>query len=157
MSEETPIEDLLEALPADWDANSTRRDTGMLGVTVINWRTLQHDAAPAAWKELGEWVDWFTRRYSIPARKIPPCWYQHGALVEELSALHTAWLVSFDTMDAGYGPIGWHERLAATLPRLTTWYNGECQTGHTPLTTPSRTTPDDTDVWNNWITETHCG
>ena len=155
MTQESPIENLLETLPDEWDHEAADRDTGMLGVTVVNWRTLNDQDAPPAWKQLGDWVDWFTRRYNIPARKIPPCWYQHGPLVEELSALHTAWLVSFDTMDAGYGPIGWHERLAAALPRITTWYNGECHNGHTrPLQTDQNASIDKV-TWNDWTRQSH--
>lgn len=131
------ITELLDSLPEGWEKESRDRLGGMLGVTIVNWRTLDPDTAAETWERLADWVDWFTDRYQIPQRKIPACWYQHPALVEELSALHTAWTVSFDTVDAGYGPIGWHERLAAALPRMATWYNGECHNGHTPPhTTP---------------------
>ena len=37
------------------------------------------------------WIRWCVRRYGLDHRTIPPCWYQHGALVEELSALRTGW------------------------------------------------------------------
>jgi hypothetical protein len=150
---ETPIEDLLETLPEHWNEQAPRRSPGMLGITVINWRTLLPDEAPEAWTDLGEWVSWFSRRYNLPTRKIPLCWYKHGALVEELSALHTAWLVSYDSLDAGYGPIGFHERLAAALPRLASWYNGECHNGHTELPQAGDSTiPLD---WADWIQQTH--
>jgi hypothetical protein len=125
----------------------------MLGISVINWRTLTKEEAPEVWTDLGEWVDWFIRRYNLPARKIPPCWYKHGALVEELSALHTAWLVSYDSLDAGYGPIGWHERLAVALPRLATWYNGECHNGHTEL--PQAGNDAVPTEWADWISSSH--
>ena len=125
----------------------------MLGIRVINWRTLEDEDAPQVWTDLRSWVVWFTHRYNIAPRKIPPCWFKHGALVEELSALHTAWLVSYDSLDAGYGPIGWHERLAVALPRLATWYNGECHNGHTELLQ----TGDDTipTEWADWIRQSH--
>jgi hypothetical protein len=155
MIDETPIEQLLDSLPADWESNSGTRDGGMLGVSIVNWRTLDNGAAPETWTRLRDWVDWFTHRYRIPGRKIPACWYRHGPLVEELSALHTAWLVSFDAMDAGYGPIGWHERLAAALPRLATWYNGECHNGHTQLDNTPQAGPPDAATWNEWIREPH--
>ncbi|WP_426518781.1 hypothetical protein ACPPVQ_03780 [Diaminobutyricibacter sp. McL0618] len=151
--DETPIEDLLDSLPDNWGDQVPRRSPGMLGITVVNWRTLERADALQAWTDLGEWVAWFTRRYNLPARKIPPCWYKHGPLVEELSALHTAWLVSYDSLDAGYGPIGWHERLAAATPRLAGWYNGECHNGHTELPqSGDDMIPGD---WADWIHESH--
>jgi len=152
--DETPIEDLLDSLPDGWDEQLPRRSPGMLGVSVVNWRTLEDADAPETWTALGEWVTWFTRRYNLPARKIPPCWFKHGALVEELSALHTAWLVSYDSLDAGYGPIGWHERLAAAIPRLATWYSGECHNEHTELPqTGARLAP--ASDWADWIQRAH--
>lgn len=151
MSEhETPIEDLLGGL--DEAPDDGRREPGMLGITVVDWRTLADERAPEAWGELAGFVDWLTRRYQIPARKIPPCWWRHGALVEELSALCTARLVSFDKLDAGYGPIGFHERLGAALPRLALWYRGECHDGHTELPGPD---PEPRSGWGDWIRQSH--
>lgn len=151
--EEIPIEELLGSLGPDWDTSTSNRDAGMLGVSIINWRTLTDDEAPAAWQDLGDWVNWFVRRYSIPVRRIPSCWYRHPELVEELSALHTAWVVSFDPIDAGYGPIGWHERLSAAIPRLQAWYNGECHDGHNDQFKPVANV--DRNDWNTWIRTSH--
>jgi len=151
MSSKPPIEELLDSLPEGWD-NQSRRSPGMLGVAVVNWRTLPDGDAPQVWTDLGAWVSWFIHRYNLPARKIPPCWFKHGALVEELSALHTAWLVSYDSLDAGFGPIGWHERLAVAIPRLAGWYNGECHNGHTEL--PNSAGSDAPD-WPDWIKQAH--
>ncbi|QIZ97789.1 hypothetical protein [Leifsonia sp. PS1209] len=153
MTDDIPLDELVASLPDTWDDQAPRRTPGMLGIAVINWRTLDDADAPQVWAELRDWVTWFTHRYNLPIRKIPPCWYKHGALVEELSALRTAWLVSFDSLDAGYGPIGWHERLAVAIPRLATWYNGECHNGHTELqqighdAVPSG--------WADWISQSH--
>jgi len=152
MSSKPPIEELLDSLPEGWDDPSSRRSPGMLGVAVVNWRTLPDSEAPQVWTDLGAWVSWFIHRYNLPARKIPPCWFKHGALVEELSALHTAWLVSYDSLDAGFGPIGWHERLAVAIPRLATWYNGECHNGHTELPNSAEAVAPG---WRDWITQSH--
>jgi hypothetical protein len=38
------------------------------------------------WAELQVWVSWFVDRYHL-ADEVPPCWPQHPALVDELSAL----------------------------------------------------------------------
>lgn len=152
--ESIPLEQLVASFHEGWEEQQGHRNPGMLGVTVVNWRTLESERAPEVWNDLGDWVDWFTNRYRLPARKIPPCWYRHGALVEELSALHTAWLVSFDRLDAGYGPIGFHERLAVALPRLASWYAGECHDGHTELPHVGAGASDGRE-WSEWIKDSH--
>jgi len=153
VSDDIPLDDLVASLTDGWQDQAARQSPGMLGIRVISWRTLEDEDAPQVWTDLREWVIWFTHRYNLAPRKIPPCWFQHGALVEELSALHTAWLVSYDSLDAGYGPIGWHERLAVAIPRLATWYNGECHNGHTELPqTGDGAVPAE---WADWIRETH--
>lgn len=155
MTDDIPLDDLVATLAEGWEDQAPRQTPGMLGIRVINWRTLEDEDAPQVWTDLRNWVVWFTHRYNIASRKIPLCWFRHGALVEELSALHIAWLVSYDGLDAGYGPIGFHERLAVAIPRLASWYNGECQNGHTELL---RTGNDAvTDEWADWISQTHAG
>jgi len=119
----------------------------------VNWRTLAPGEAARVWEALREWVEWFTVRYDIPLTTVPACWYRHGQLVEELSALHTLHQVSFDPADTGYGPIGFHERLTPALTRLARAGSG-CATSHIdlkPRTWPSRPGAD----WDAWITQTH--
>lgn len=95
----------------------------------VNWREVEGQERIDASRALVEWVqEWLIPRYSIKARTIPDCWWKHGDLIEELSALHTAWRVAFDPADAGYGPIGWHERLAAALSRNT--MRARCEGSH---------------------------
>jgi hypothetical protein len=149
VSDDIPLDDLVASLTEEWEDKAPRQSPGMLGIRVTNWRTLEDEDAPQVWTDLRDWVIWFTHRYNIATRKIPSCRYKHGALVEELSALHTAWLVSYDSLDAGYGPIGWHERLAVAIPRLATWYNGECHNSHTELPqTGDDAVPAE---WADWI------
>jgi hypothetical protein len=150
---ETPIDELLSSLPDQWQHDANSHDSEMLGVSIINWRNLTDADAPETWTQLANWVTWFLRRYEIPQRKIPTCWYKHGALVEELSALHTAWIAAFDRLDGGYGPIGWHERLNVALPRISTWYSGQCTDGHTDLPGITRTKPGT--EWADWIRTSH--
>ncbi|MFC3399367.1 hypothetical protein ACFOEP_13210 [Microbacterium amylolyticum] len=49
-------------------------------------------------------------------------------MLEELSALHAAWIVAFDEADGGYGPIGWHERWA--LARTRDAFREKCAEKH---------------------------
>ncbi|MGN6128353.1 MAG: hypothetical protein ACTHON_17490, partial [Humibacter sp.] len=65
------IAGLLDSLPEGWEQESRDRLGSMLGVTIVNWRTLDPDLASETWERLADWVDWFTDRYQIPQRKIP--------------------------------------------------------------------------------------
>lgn len=124
------------------------------GGYVVDWYTLPDSDAASAWDALRLWVEWVTVRYNVAQSVVPACWYRHGALVEELSALHTAHRASFDSSDAGYGPVGWHERLAIALPRLTRAYGGGCNNGHQfarPRTWPAGHEAD----WVAWTTQAH--
>jgi hypothetical protein len=109
----------------------------------------------ATWTALREWVEWFTTRYNIPFSTVPICWWQHDALVEELSALHTAHLAAFDPADTGFGPLSWHERLAIATPRLTRAYGGGCNTEHRPTKTRSWDRVTDETAWTAWTTKAH--
>lgn len=138
--------------PADPRAGDSAPITGGNGV---NWRTLPDENAAERWTLLREWVEWFTVRYQIPISTVPDCWWQHGALVEELSALHLAHNASFHPSDTGLGPIGWHERLAVTLPRLTRAYGGGCTNGHRPLKPRAWANATDEAAWTAWTTQAH--
>jgi hypothetical protein len=126
-----------------------------IGAVVVNWRNLPDEDAAQTWAKLRDWIEWVTVRYNIPLSLIPNCWYQHAALVEELSALHTAHTAAFDESDAGYGPISWHERFAAALPRLAKAYGGGCTRGHDPLTPRSWDDVITEQEWDRWVTTTH--
>jgi hypothetical protein len=54
------------------------------------WRYLDRVQARQLWDELTDWTTWIRERYELDT-KIPPCWYRHGPVVEELSALMVAW------------------------------------------------------------------
>ena len=72
-------------------------------------------------ENLTEWVSWVVWRYALDPRTIPPCWLQHGALVEELSALQTAWGAAFAVTSAADRPLRWQEHFALGRERLAHW------------------------------------
>jgi len=101
--------------------------------TPWNWRGLDSGGAGDLWDELVAWVCWLVRRYGL-SEEVPACWWAHGAMVEELTALRAAWVAAFEepsaTMDA---PLGWHERFAAARARLAGWDRLGCRRGtHRP-------------------------
>lgn len=87
----------------------------------LDWSRLDHEALAAAHAALTEWVGWLVLRYGLDHRDVPPCWAQHGALVEELSALHTAHQASFDPGGSPMGPAEWHQILGNARARLQLW------------------------------------
>lgn len=140
--EDMSIEDLVASLEDDsWSAAALDDREGaptMLTPTVVNWRKIADDERADACSALADWVqNWLVPRYALQRRLVPDCWHQHPSMVEELSALHTAWLVAFDEADGGFGPIGWHERFALALTRDA--FKEKCADGHRD--TPARTMP----------------
>ncbi|WP_129337203.1 hypothetical protein [Cellulomonas endophytica] len=85
------------------------------------WSALNPVAEQEAVRELVTWVGWLAGRYRLDHRVVPDCWPAHPELVEELSALHLAWLGAFARTSAADAPLGWHERFAHTSARLSEW------------------------------------
>lgn len=149
------LDDLLAGSMTGFDPDHRGGSSEPLGVQVVNWSTLTDADAHDAWDRLRGWVEWFTVRYRISESVVPSCWYKHGQLVEELSALHTAHTAAFDPSDAGFGPIGWHERLNLALPRLGKAYSGGCARGHDPLKRRTWTGVVDEQEWDAWTSKAH--
>ena len=124
------------------------------GVPPVDWRHLPAEEAREAWTALREWVEWVTVRYHLPISVIPNCWWKHGALVEELSALHVMHQASFDPNDTGFGPIGWHEHLALSHTRLQRAGAG-CTSRHHELKPRSWDASTDEAEWDAWIDQSH--
>lgn len=137
------IEQLVASLEGDssWSDEALADRSGateMLTPTVVNWRTISDHDRTDACAALADWVqNWLVPRYAVPRRLIPDCWYEHSAMVEELSAIHVAWLVAFDEADSGFGPIGWHERYALACTREA--FKEKCSEGHREI--PARSMP----------------
>lgn len=94
----------------------------------LRWSELDRDAAAHAWSWLIDWVGWLVDRYQL-AEELPACWYQHPALVEELTALAAAWQVAYDDTGSADGPLLWHERLTRARDRLRDWDTTRCRNG----------------------------
>lgn len=87
----------------------------------VAWSGLPAAERPGQWAALDGWVRWLAGRYALDPREIPPCWYRHGPLVEELSALRTAHVAAYDSRAQPTAPADWHHTLAATRSRLHDW------------------------------------
>lgn len=149
------VDALLARELSGFDPASRYGNSSPIGGLVTNWRELTGAEATERWTALRNWVQWWTTRYNIPVSVVPNCWWQHGNIVEELSALHTAHVAAFDASDAGFGPIGWHERLAIAVPRLSRAYGGGCNNGHKPPKPRSWAGVTDEQEWTAWASQAH--
>lgn len=121
----------------------------------IDWAQLDDIQARDVWIALRRFVELITVRYNIPASTIPTCWWEHAELVEELSGLYAAYTALYDPKDNGLGPTTWHEKLAATLNRITRFYPAGCTSTHHDLTRRSWRDVTDENKWDAWINQTH--
>lgn len=93
----------------------------VMGPEPICWPALPPAKERAVTAELAAWVSWLTHRYDLDRRTIPECWSQHGALVEELSALRSSWQVAFSRAAPKDAPLTWHSGFAQARVRLADW------------------------------------
>jgi hypothetical protein len=104
------------------------------GITPIRWADLDAETAHRTWAALYDWVTWLLDRYAI--REIPrPCWYKHGLIVEELTALWLAWQGAYAQDSTSATALIWHEHLDHSRDRirLRLVSQGNCATaGHQP-------------------------
>jgi len=84
-----------------------------------NWRARSSTEVAKAAVELAAWAAWLVGRYEL--RELPSCWYLHGAMVEELIALHAAHVGAYSDSARPYEPLVWHEGLERWRSRMHSW------------------------------------
>lgn len=109
---------LLRAIEDDLERFASRSDNAP---HVVRWRDVDPETAAAEQDRLREWVGWFVGRYCLDHKTVPPCWAQHGALVEELAALCSLWELCYADDAAAADPIMFHRELDAARRRLREW------------------------------------
>jgi hypothetical protein len=102
-------------------SSTTTRRTDPFASYAVAWPTLSAEETDDALAELEDWIDWLRDRYHLDHRHLPNCWAQHGELVEELSALHTAWHHSYAPDADGSAPLRWHDAFELCRQRLLDW------------------------------------
>ena len=85
------------------------------------WPALTDKEAADALATLEDGIDWLVDRYHLDRRTVPGCWQRHGALIEELSALHTAWITAYVATTPGDRPLTWHHEFDLARHRLADW------------------------------------
>ena len=81
------------------------------GRHAVVWRSLSIADQAVELRELVGWVEWLQVRYASAGDWLRPCWWRHGFVVEELSALRTAWLGVYEAGEAteATAALDWHE------------------------------------------------
>ena len=87
----------------------------------VDWRSTPPALREILWSEFVEWVEWYLENYEITTQTVPQCWAEHPTLVEELSALWTAYLASYDIASSATLPLRWLEDAARQRDRLKTY------------------------------------
>jgi hypothetical protein len=98
----------------------------------ILWHVLPPTKRAELWPRFVTWVIWLADRYELTTDQLPrQCWWQHGAAVEELTALWTSHQSAYaPNQDAGSAPYLWQDALARALDRIARNWLGSCRNGH---------------------------
>lgn len=117
-----------------------------------NWIALNKVEAGEVWSLLGDFVAFFNGRYAERQEQtIPPCWAEHGWLVEEMTTLCWARWHAFEGEDASIGGAQfWHSyTLPMFLDRMAKWIGSDrlrkCQAGN--HATEPRSLPAQNEDW----------
>jgi hypothetical protein len=100
-----------------------------------NWLELSRSDAERLWSLLFGFVTFFNARYGERVdKRVPPCWVEHGPLVEELTTLVFARWHAFESPHASVGGAQyWHSyTLPSFYDRVREWLGDEllaCQQG----------------------------
>lgn len=87
----------------------------------VVWSELSTGQAFDVWSDLGRWVTWLVQRFRLRPREVPPCWFRHGAAVEELTALWGSYVVAYREEQPATAAADWLGLLADTRLRLAEW------------------------------------
>lgn len=126
-----------------------------VGVRPWNWLELGADEAALVWELLAGFVEFLNDRYGVDsATRIPPCWAEHGAVVEELTTLAFSHWQAFCSPEASITDAqSWHNRVLPTFyERLGRWLKGtriHCDVGrHRDTETTAR---GDLEAWSERV------
>jgi len=101
----------------------------MSGVHAWDWARMDSKAAMETWADLAGWVVWLVARYDL-GDEIPACWWDHPAILEELTALWAAWLLTYQHADSTPDkPLAWHKDFGEARTRIKGWDRLGCARG----------------------------
>ncbi|GAB2883258.1 hypothetical protein GCM10027074_59740 [Streptomyces deserti] len=97
----------------------------------VRWDELDAEERAVLWPQFVRWVIWVADRYEMTTDQLPrQCWWKHGAVVEELTALWTSHESAYASgEDGGSAPYLWQDALARALERMGRFWLGSCRNG----------------------------
>jgi hypothetical protein len=129
------LEERAEPGEGGGDSAQAQEDERVPGLAV-SWKDLSREERDALWTEFVVWVLWLADRYEVTNDQLPrDCWWMHGAVVEELTALWTSHQSAYATEeDAGSAPYLWQDAWSRAIERIgRLWLGGTCRNGqHRP-------------------------
>jgi len=128
------------ARPAGGDA-----EPGGLALPEWSWVGLDPGVRAERLRELHQWVTWLVDTYQVPTGQLPDCWYRHGSMTADLTALRAGWTAAYLDPEAEPDrPTRWHDTLERTLRRIRDWDRHGCgrSGSHTEQTDTARNTLD---------------
>lgn len=98
----------------------------------IAWHKVKEDEREKLWGEFAGWVIRMADTYELTTEQLPhACWWEHGAVVAELTALWTGWESAYgNEEDAAAGPYLWHDAWSRGIERIGRTWLGECTNGY---------------------------
>ncbi|WP_445517309.1 hypothetical protein [Streptomyces sp. NEAU-174] len=102
----------------------------MAGAPVC-WDDLSAVQRAKLWPEFVAWVIWLADRKELTNDQLPrQCWWKHGAVVDELTALWTSHESAYASgEDAGSAPYLWQDALDRGIERIGRRWLGTCRNG----------------------------
>lgn len=92
-----------------------------------SWVGLDPAARAERLRELHQWVTWLVDTYEVPTGQLPDCWYRHGSMTADLTALRVGWTAAYlDSEAEPDRPSRWHDTLERTLRRIRDWDRYGC-------------------------------
>ncbi|MFF7359007.1 hypothetical protein ACFZA1_41390 [Streptomyces filipinensis] len=100
--------------------------------TPIAWHKVSEDEREELWSQFASWVIRMADTYELTTEQLPhACWWEHGAVVAELTAVWTGWESTYSSEeDAAAGPYLWHDAWARGIERIGRMWLGECTNGY---------------------------
>ncbi|MFK4184347.1 hypothetical protein ACI2L4_10060 [Streptomyces sparsogenes] len=114
--------------PGSGDANGDQEHP--VGAPLL-WNDVDAEEWPKLWPKFVNWVVWLADRYEMTTDQLPrQCWWKHGAVVEELTALWTSHQSAYASgEDGGSAPYLWQDALARAIERIGRFWLGSCRNG----------------------------
>lgn len=112
-----------------FDDTGTGKSSGIIGP--VDWSIIAGAQRAQVWRRLSAFVEGLVHRYGLE-QEILPCWWQHGAAIEELTSLWQARTVAYAPDSDASMPSWWQDLLERSRLRMESIF-AKCQDGHVSL------------------------